>query len=117
MVDLRSSDLNVTLKLTCICRICNVGGHKLHIMCKKNEEIVMRNFAARSAAVFQLSTKNLRGGGGMTSALPPVRGLTRGVEGGELRAPFLFFANISRRKIIITPNFQYRPKIELCILV
>ena len=43
-------------------------------MCKKDVGIVMPNFAALRAAVFQLSTKNLRGG--RISAPPPsVRGL------------------------------------------
>ena len=32
-------------------------------MCKKNEGIVMSNFAALRAAVFKLFSKNLRGGG------------------------------------------------------
>ena len=35
----------------------------LHMMCKKYEGIVMPTFAALRAAVFSLSTKNLRGGG------------------------------------------------------
>ena len=38
-------------------------------MCKKNEEIVMPNFAALRAAVFPLSTKTSGGGGGYP---PPV---------------------------------------------
>ena len=43
-------------------------------MCKKDEGIVMSNFAALRAAVFPLSTKKLRGGG--TDIRPPsVRGL------------------------------------------
>ena len=33
----------------------------LHIMCKKDKEIRMSNFAALRAAVFPLSTKNLQG--------------------------------------------------------
>ena len=43
-------------------------------MCKKDEGIVMPNFAALHAAVFPLSTKNIRGG--RISAPPSVRGLT-----------------------------------------
>ena len=51
-------------------------------MCKNDEGIVMPNFAALRAAVFPLSTKNLRGGG----YLPPpsvrgLRGVNYGVEG------------------------------------
>ena len=33
----------------------------MHILCKKDEGIVMPNFVALRAAVFPLSTKNLRG--------------------------------------------------------
>ena len=40
-------------------------------MCKKDKEIVMPDFAALRAAVFPLSTKNLRGEGRI-SAPPPV---------------------------------------------
>ena len=36
-----------------------IEGYNLHIMCTKDEEIVMPNFAALHAAVFPLSTKNL----------------------------------------------------------
>ena len=45
-----------------------IWGHNLHIMCNKDEGIVMPNFTACSAAVFPLSTKNLRG---PISAPPP----------------------------------------------
>ena len=38
-------------------------GHNMHIMCKKDEGIVMPNFAARSASVFQLSRYENSGGG------------------------------------------------------
>ena len=36
-----------------------LGSYNLHIMCKKDEGIIMSNFTALRAAVFPLSTKNL----------------------------------------------------------
>ena len=47
----------------------------MHTMCKIDERIVVPNFAALRAAVFPLSAKNLRGGGGYPPP-PSVRGLT-----------------------------------------
>ena len=66
-------------------------------MCKKDEEIVMPNFAALRAAVFQLSTKNLRGGG--YPPPPSVRGLRSGtvtlhVRTGKVGSNLLLHATI-----------------------